>query len=230
MISSTTRRGGGEKDWFVIQIMFHDDDWEICWSWIYSVVKLQLCSLEWCHFSDIFPPLEKGFELGRFPAVDHSGNNFDSLGRLSFTMLRLISQYNSTFLSSEWSNDECSLWVDSLMKLFLPLWFYLVMLVPGFSPLAFMKPYKKTNWYTITITIVIIIITTATKPERSSSPPSSHPRWRAFRSKPRFQSSRCLQEFTMKIKIGGERWQWDDDDDKCLTMFLGYLSGKSHRW
>ena len=29
------------------------------------------------------------------------------------------------------------------MKLFLPLWFYLVMLVPGFSPLAFMKPYKK---------------------------------------------------------------------------------------
>ena len=97
------------------------------------------------------------------------------------------------------------------MKLFSPLWFYLVMLVPGFSPLAFMKPYKKTNWYIITIVIVIVIITTTTKPERSSSPPSSHPRWRAFRSKPRFQSSRCLQEFTMKSKIGRERWQWDDD-------------------
>ena len=59
----------------------------------------------------------------------------------------------------------------------------------------------------ITITIVIIIIPTTTKPERSSSPPSSHPRWRACRSKPRFQSSRCLQEFTIKIKIGRERWQ-----------------------
>ena len=115
------------------------------------------------------------------------------------------------------------------MKLFSPLWFYLVMLVPGFSPLAFMKPYKKTNWYIITIVMVIIIITTTTKPERSSSPPSSHPRWRAFRSKPRFQSSRCLQEFTMKIKIGRESgnemmmftnvwlWSWDTYQVRVIT-------------
>ena len=86
-------------------------------------------------------------------------------------------------------------------------WCWCLVLVPW----LLWNPTKETNWYIITIVIAIIIITTTTKPERSSSPPSSHPRWRAFRSKPRFQSSRCLQEFTMKSKIGRERWQWDDD-------------------
>ena len=143
---------------------------------------------------------------------------------LSFTMWILIWQNHLAHLDTSLFKEI------TLMKPFLPLCFYLVMLVPGFSPLAFMKPYKKTNWYIITIVIVIVIITTTTKPERSSSPPSSHPRWRAFRSKPRFQSSRCLQEFTMKIKIGRGWWQWDDDVDKCLVMILGYLWGKSHHW
>ena len=124
--------------------------------------------------------------------------------------------------------------------------FYLVMFVPGFSPLAFMKPWtillsrhsiyfneQPVKLWTENFSLKI-------EPGRSSLPPSSPLRLLASQSKPRFQSCRCLSMITMEMMVvvtvgdwwsrwrcwSCSRWQWL----QCSWWWGRHLWGRSRHW